>query len=176
MFFSKGDAFEGLNDHPASVSQAITLDSGLLDIDVEAIQAILDIEFLRIKKNLLIKQCIQKYCKEDFGLVDLFSNGYVTELGLAMNKEVICLVETIEDQRNMGTRLLDFTKRDRAILDATEHQWGIDTLHPEPIHHSSSTGLECDPSSDLISCKLYRGCPYEKHSEHIHRGIAIPSC
>ena len=86
------------------------LDIGLLDIDNEDVKTIPDVEFLRTKKNLLIKQCIQKYCKEDFGLVDLFSNGYVTELGLAMNKEVICLVETIEDQRNMGTRLLDFTK------------------------------------------------------------------
>ena len=97
MCFSKGDAFEELAKAPTLGTQATILDIGLLDTDNQDVKTILDIEFLRIKKNLLIKQCIQKYCKEDFGLVDLFSNGYVTELGLAMNKEVICLVETIED-------------------------------------------------------------------------------
>ena len=86
------------------------LDTGLLDIDNEEVKTIPDVEFLRIKKNLLIKQCIQKYCKQNCKLVDLFNNGYVIELGLAINKEVIWLVETIKHQIKIGTRLLDFTK------------------------------------------------------------------
>ena len=110
VFFSKGDAFEGLNDHLALVSQAITLDSGLLDIDAEAVQAISNIEFLRIKKNLLIKQCAQKYYIKGFKVIDLFSNGYVAELGLALKKEVICLVESIKDQKKLKARLIAFTK------------------------------------------------------------------
>ena len=106
MFLSKGDAFEGLNDHLASISQAITLDNGLLDIDAEAIQAISDIEFLRIKKNLLIKQCAQKNCIKGFKVVDIFNNGYVAELELALKKELICLVESIEDQKKLEISLL----------------------------------------------------------------------
>ena len=115
VFFSKGNAFEGRNDHPTSASQAITLDSGLLDMNAKVVQVVSDIEFLRIKKNLLIKQRIQKYCKEDFGLVDLFSNGYVIELGLAMNKEVICLVETIEDREVIHSELLQHAKSNAEI-------------------------------------------------------------
>ena len=110
MFFSKGDAFEGLADHLASSLQAATLDAGLLDIDAKTIQAISYIEFLRIKNNLLIKQCVQKYCIEGCKLVDLFNNGYVADLGLALEKEVICLVESIEDQRKLETRLIAFAK------------------------------------------------------------------
>ena len=58
----------------------------------------------------MIKQCVQKYCIEGYKLVDLFSNGYVAELGLALEKEVIGLVESIEDQRKLETRLIAFAK------------------------------------------------------------------
>ena len=110
MFFSKGDAFIGLPGYLASGLQATLLDTRIFVIYVETIQVISDIEFLRVKKNLLIKQCVQKYCIEDCKLVDIFSNGYVAELGLALEKEVICLVESIEDQRKLETRLITFAK------------------------------------------------------------------
>ena len=58
----------------------------------------------------MIKQCVQKYCIDGCKLVDLFSNGYVAELGLALEKEVICLVENIEDKRKLETRLIAFAK------------------------------------------------------------------
>ena len=107
VFFSKEDSFKGLLDYFAPGTQATTLDAGLLDIDHEDVKSIPDSEFLRVKKKLLIKQCIQKYCVEDSKLVDLFSDGYVSELGLELKKEVIGLVESIEDQRKLETRLLD---------------------------------------------------------------------
>ena len=110
LFFSNKDAFEGLADVLAPGAQATVLDVGHLDIDNEEVKTLSDIEFLRIKKNLLVKQCIQKYCTEDYKLVDLFSDGYVAEIGLGLQKEVISLVEKIEDQRKLATRLLDFGK------------------------------------------------------------------
>ena len=122
MFFSKGDTFEGLADYLAPGLQATILDTGLLDIDAEAVQAISNIEFLQIKTNLLIKQYVQKYCIEGCKLVDLFSNGYVAELGLALEKEVICLVENIEDKMKLETRLIAFAKpkmRSQIILAMT---------------------------------------------------------
>ena len=36
-------------------------------------------------------------------------------MGLELKKEVICLVESIEDQRNLGTNLLDFAKSSNEI-------------------------------------------------------------
>ena len=65
LFFSNKDAFEGLADVLAPGAQATVLDVGHLDIDNEEVKTLSDIEFLRIKKNLLVKQCIQKYCIED---------------------------------------------------------------------------------------------------------------
>ena len=111
------------------------LDTRLLDIDNEEVKTLSHIEFLRIKKNVLVKQCIQKYCTEDHKLVDLFSNGYVAKIGLGLQKEVISLVEKIEDQRKLATRLLDFAKsRD-------EHQ--TEPKHPnEPATNGQTNTME----------------------------------
>lgn len=63
VFFNKGDAFKGFTDILAPGTQATILDIGLLDIyNKEVYENITYIESLRIKRNLLIKQCIQKYC------------------------------------------------------------------------------------------------------------------
>lgn len=119
VFLSKGDVFEGLTESIAPGTQATILDTGLLNIDIHSVETVSDIKYLIIKKKLLIKQSIQKYCIEDCRLVDIFSNGFISKIGLEQKKEVMCLVESIEDQRKLGTRLLDFAKSQNEIREWT---------------------------------------------------------
>ena len=47
---------------------------------------------------------------EDRKLVELLKNGYISEMGLELRKEVICMVESFLDQKKLEVRLLEFSK------------------------------------------------------------------
>ena len=105
-FFGQGNAFEDLrrrsNEHPMSI------DCSLLQVADEGMSIS---QHLEAKKRVLVKQHIHAYCFEDRKLVDLFGDGLlVAEEGLHQKKEVICLVESVEEQKALATRLLDFAK------------------------------------------------------------------
>ena len=91
------------------------MDAGKLDLDDQSVQNVLDIDYLRVKKRLIIRHCIKKYCKEDCIFVYLFSDGLISEIALDLQKEVICLVESLEDQRKLSTKLLTFAKSNNCI-------------------------------------------------------------
>ncbi|KAI5058120.1 hypothetical protein GOP47_0026290 [Adiantum capillus-veneris] len=110
VFLSKGDAFEGLISSSNPGTRSIILDAGHLDLDFGSVSQLSDVKFLQLKKELTIKQCIQNYCKEDLKLIDMFSDGYITELGLKQKREVLCL-EDNDDQRKLKTRLLNFSNQ-----------------------------------------------------------------
>ncbi|MCO5573793.1 hypothetical protein L7F22_027567 [Adiantum nelumboides] len=110
IFLSKGDSFEGLADSLAPGAQATIPNTKMLNLDYTCVSHMSDEEFLRLKKGIIIEQWIQKYRKEDHKLVDIFSNGYITELGLEQKRETICLVESGDEQRRMQSRLLEFVK------------------------------------------------------------------
>ncbi|KAI5064362.1 hypothetical protein GOP47_0021032 [Adiantum capillus-veneris] len=111
VFLSKEDTFEGLTSSSNPGTKSIILDAGHLDLDFGSVSQLSDVEFLQLKKESTIKQCIQKYCKEDLKIIDMFSDGYITELGLKQKREVLCLVGNIEDQRKLKTRLLSFSNQ-----------------------------------------------------------------
>ena len=73
------------------------------------------IDFLRTKKELLINASIKKYCMEDRILIDIFSNGYVSKMGLLHKRDIICLVQSIEYCKEVDMRLLEFAKEDNDI-------------------------------------------------------------
>ena len=87
----------------------------MLGLDFASVSKMSEIEFLTLKKKILVNQCIQKYCKEDCKVVEIFSNGYISELGLQQKQEVLNLVESIEDQQKLAARLMSFAKCDEEI-------------------------------------------------------------
>ncbi|MCO5572732.1 hypothetical protein L7F22_026491 [Adiantum nelumboides] len=104
VLFEKSDASSGLPTTLALGESATILDAGLLDINFQTA----DKDFLRLKKKILVKQFIKKYCTEGSKLVELLSDGYITEIGLEEKKEVVAIVENIEDQKNLESQILEF--------------------------------------------------------------------
>ena len=115
VLFEKEHAIEGLKEPLSQGSEAIVLDTGMLGLDFASVIKMSEIEFLTLKKKILVNQCIQKYCKEDCKVVEIFSDGYISELGLQQKQEVLNLVESIEDQQKLAARLMSFAKCDEEI-------------------------------------------------------------
>lgn len=115
VFLSQDDCFEGYSDLTNEASKRVALDAGLFEIQYDVIATLSDKEFLRRKKALLIKDCIMNYCLGDLRLVDIFSNGYVSEMGLLHKRDIICLVQSIEECKDVDTKLLEFVKLNKDI-------------------------------------------------------------
>ncbi|MCO5570655.1 hypothetical protein L7F22_024382 [Adiantum nelumboides] len=134
VLFGKSDASSGLPTTLALGESATILDAGLLDINFQTVQHLSDKDFLRLKSKLLVKQFTKKYCIEGSKLVELFSNGYITEIGLEEKKEVVAIVENIEDQKNLESQILEFV-----TLHDDIKQWaGFQVNQIEhPVEHES---------------------------------------
>ena len=84
------------------------IDCSLLQVADEGMS---NLQHLEAKKRLLVKHYVHTYCSEGRKLVDLFGDGsLVAEEGLQQKKEIICLVESVEEQKTLATRLLEFAK------------------------------------------------------------------
>lgn len=105
-FLGQGNAFEDLRrraeEHP------MPIDCSLLQVANEGMS---DLQYLEAKKRALVRHYIHTFCTEGFKIVDLFGDGsLVAQEGLHQKKEVLCLVENVEEQKNLATKLLDFVK------------------------------------------------------------------
>ncbi|MCO5576312.1 hypothetical protein L7F22_030121, partial [Adiantum nelumboides] len=134
VLFGKSDASSGLPTTLAPGESATILDAGLLDSDFQTVQHLSDKDFLRLKKKLLVKQFTKKYCTEGSKLVELFNDVYITEIGLEEKEEVVAIVENIEDQKNLESRILEFV-----TLHDDIKQWaGLQVNQMEhPVEHGS---------------------------------------
>ena len=91
VFLSQDDCYHGYSDLVNEGSSRVVLDAAFLEIPYESVMDMSDIDFLKKKKTILITNCIKKYCMEDLTLLDIFSNGYVFEMGLMRKRDNICL-------------------------------------------------------------------------------------
>ncbi|KAI5083535.1 hypothetical protein GOP47_0003278 [Adiantum capillus-veneris] len=105
VLLEKSDASSGLATTLDPGESTTILDAGLLNINFQTVQHLSDKDFLRFKKKILVKQFTKKYCTEGSKLVELFSDGYITEIGLEEKKEVVATVENIKDQKNLESRI-----------------------------------------------------------------------
>ncbi|KAI5054579.1 hypothetical protein GOP47_0030545 [Adiantum capillus-veneris] len=134
VLFGKSDASTELPTTLAPGESTTILDVGLLDINFQTVKHLSDKDFLKFKKKLLVKKFTKKYCIEGSKLVELFSDGYITEIGLEEKKEVVAIVENIEDQKNLESQILEFV-----TLHDDIKQWaGLQVNQVEnPVEHES---------------------------------------
>ena len=105
-FLGESNAFEDLKRR--SEEYPMPIDCSLLQV---ADAGLSDLQYLEAKKRALVKHYIHTYCFEDRKLVDLFGDGsLVAQEGMQQKKEFICLVESMEEAKNLTIRLLDFAK------------------------------------------------------------------
>ena len=116
-FLSASQVFEGYSDSLAVGEQSMVLDARILDFEDADLQGLTDAVYLRVKKKLLIRQCIQKYCKEECLLLDLFSDGFVSEEGMQKERKLICLVENVEEQKALSNKLLQIARSHKHITE-----------------------------------------------------------
>ena len=122
----QGNAFEDLRrraeEHP------ILIDCSLLQVANEGMS---NLQYLEAKKSSLVRHYIHAFCTKGFKIVDLFGDGsLVAQEGLQQKKEVVCLAENVEEQKNLATRLLDFVKAHADIEEWAGLQTQQSTLQP----------------------------------------------
>lgn len=105
-FLGQGNAFEDLRRR--SEEHPMPIDCSLLQVADEGMP---DLQYLEAKKRVFVKHYVHTYCFEGRKVVDLFGDGsLVAQEGLQQKKEVICLVESVEEQKTLATRLLEYAK------------------------------------------------------------------
>ena len=112
VFVSQDDCFEGYSDF---VNEKLVLDAGSFELSYDSVKDLSVIDYQRVKKSHVIKNCIKRYCMGDLRLIDMFSNGYVSEIALLQKREIICIVQSIQERKDSDTKLLDFAKLDNDI-------------------------------------------------------------
>ncbi|MCO5596623.1 hypothetical protein L7F22_050690 [Adiantum nelumboides] len=116
VFLSKGEKFEGLPNTLSPGAQATTIDpTSLLNTDYDVVANMSNMEFLNLKKKLLIQQCVQRYCVEDQRLLDIFNGGLISQIGLEKRRKMICLVENVDERKKLAASLIHFAESNEDI-------------------------------------------------------------
>ena len=95
----------------------MVLDAQFLDFEEVDVKELTDEMYLRVKKKLLIRRCVQKYCKKECLLLDLFSDGFE---GLQKERKLICLMENVEEQKALSKKLLQIARYHKHITEWAE--------------------------------------------------------
>ncbi|MCO5566644.1 hypothetical protein L7F22_020321 [Adiantum nelumboides] len=138
----KGEEFEGLSNTLSLGAQATTVDpTSLLNTDYDVVANMSNMEFLNLKKKLLIQQCVQRYCVEDQRLLDIFNRGLISQIGLEKRRKMICLVENVDEQKKLAASLIHFAESNEDI-----QKWaGLECEQPikqdagERVHENCTT-------------------------------------
>ncbi|MCO5587812.1 hypothetical protein L7F22_041764 [Adiantum nelumboides] len=152
LVMSKGEEFEGLPNTLYPGAQATTVDPTLLlNTDYDVVANMSNMEFLNLKKKLLIQQCVQRYCVENQRLLDIFNGGLISQIGLEKRRKMICLVETVDEQKKLAASLTHFAESNEDI-----QKWaGLECEQPiEQVPEKATTSRSKAPHTQPLATEF----------------------